>query len=95
MRKAYTQFILVHSYPKSYIQSPETIGYLLCNQNPDYINTTKEVTLNTSSHTITTEIRTPSDSALTQQYSEIQEIQKGLHLMKIKSKDYNNPIPLL
>jgi len=46
-------------------------------------------------HTITIEIRTPSDSALTQQYSEIQEIQKGLHLMEIKSKDYNNPIPLL
>jgi len=36
-----------------------------------------------------------SDSALTYQYLEIQEIQKGLHLMKIKSKDYSNPIPLL
>jgi len=90
---------LVHSYPKSYIQSPETTGFLLSNQNSDYKHTTKEVTLNTSSHTLpfehnTTEIRTPFDFALTQQYSEIQKIQKGLHLMKIKSKDYNNIIPL-
>ena len=46
-------------------------------------------------HTNTTEIRTPSDPALTHQYSEIHEIHKELHLMKIKSKDYNNSIPLL
>jgi len=46
-------------------------------------------------HTNTTEIRTPSDFTLTHQYSEIQEIQKVLHLMKIKSKDYSNHIPLL
>ena len=26
------RFILVHSYPKSYIQFPETTGYPLCNQ---------------------------------------------------------------
>ena len=31
-RKAHKKFILVHSYPKSYIQSPETPRYLLCNQ---------------------------------------------------------------
>jgi len=57
------------------------------------------VTINTSSHTHplahnTTKIRTPSDSTLTQQYSEIQTIKKGLHMMKIKLKDYSNPIPL-
>ena len=51
-RKAHKQFILVHSCPKSYIQSSETTGYLLCNQNPDYKCTIKEVTLNTSSHTL-------------------------------------------
>jgi len=80
--------------------SQETTRYLLCNQNPDYKHTLEkwpwapQVT-HFLWHTNTTKIRTPSDSALTHQYSEIQEIQKGLHLMKIKSKDYSNPIPLL
>jgi len=73
LRKAHKQFILVHSYPKSYIQSPETTGYLYYAIKIHITNNhTKEVTLNTSSTHIslgnhTTELRTTFDSAHTKE----------------------------
>ena len=66
-------FILVHFYTKSYIQFPETYGYPLSNQIPDYKRTTtKRSDLDPLKHThflwnttITPQIRTSSDSVNT------------------------------
>jgi len=71
-RKNHTNnFILVHSYTKSYIQFPETSGYPLSNKKPYYKHTTTKVILiplRTHTSFGTPQIRTPSDSLNTSTY---------------------------
>jgi len=74
--------------------------YLLCNQNLDYKQPHQRSDLehlkpHTSFGTQHHRNQNTLRFYLHNQYPEIQEIKKGLHLINIKTKDYSNHIPFL
>jgi len=92
-RNAHKQFILVHSYNKSYIQFPETTGNSLSNQTRLQTPHTKVVTLNPSRNTLPLTNNTKSidlehlkntQHFLALQKQKYRRLIKGLHLINVQ-----------
>jgi len=72
---------------QEYIQSQKPLGIYYAIKKPNYNTTHQRSDLEHLKPHTTTQIKTPSDSALTQQFQKIQEIEKGLHLINIQKEN--------